>query len=243
MIITDNEVKCIASNEIVSEFIVKYSKMLRKVKKTMEKYINNPENDYSVEDMILNLCSSDNGLSVFSTDENLRKAKTVSEVFLFISQKCSMYDYEVLEIFIKSTDCEGAIKIVKDFTTELNTSLLNHLNLPFDDLCSVLTLPSGKRRKLTIECRGCDLKYENKNLIQNIIRKKFGLPPASMQFIIAKEGSVNLIFEISVIVKAHLLQHKIDADMVASFIEYQIICLIIDDKLKLDISAGLANKV
>lgn len=217
--------------------------MLRKVKKTMEKYIDNPENDYSVEDMILNLCSSDNGLSVFSTDENLRKAKTVSEVFLFISQKCSMYDYEVLEIFIKSSDCEAAIEIIEDFTTELKVSLLNHLNLPFDDLCSVLTLPSGKRRKLTIECRGSDLKYENKNLIQNIIHEKFGLPPASMQFIIAKEGSVNLIFEISVIVKAHLLQHKINVDMVASFIKHRIICLIIDDELKLDISRGLANEV
>ena len=217
--------------------------MLRKVKKTMEKYIDNPENDYSVEDMIINLCSSDNGLSVFSTDEGLRKAKTVSEVFMFISQKCSMYDYEVLEIFIKSTDCEGAIKILEDFTTELKISLLNHLNLPSDDLCSVLTLPSGKRRKLTIECRGNDLKFENKNLIQNIIRKRFGLPPASMQFVIAKQGSVNLIFEISLIVKGHLLLHRIDADMVASFIEHQINCLIIDDELKLDISAGLANKV
>ena len=91
----DNGVKRVVSNDMVTGFRAEYAKMIRKVKKAMEKYINDPENDYTVEDMIINLCSSDNGLSVFSTDENLRKAKTVSEVFLFISQKCSMYDYEV----------------------------------------------------------------------------------------------------------------------------------------------------
>ena len=49
------------SDEMLTEIRAEYSKMIRKVKKTMEKYINDPENDYTVEDMIINLCSSDNG--------------------------------------------------------------------------------------------------------------------------------------------------------------------------------------
>ena len=228
---------------MVNEIRTEYSKMIRKVKQTMEKYINDPTNNFSIDDMIISLCSSDNGQSVFSTDENLKKAKTVSEVFLFISQNCSMYDYEVLKIFIKSTDCEEAIQMVEFFTTELKNHLLNHLNLASCDLWNAPTLPSGKRRKLTIEYRGSILKHENKDLIQNIIYEKFGLPAASMQFVSAIKGSVNLIFEISVIVKEHLLQHRITNDMVTSFVAYRISCLIIDDEMELKILAGYANEV
>ena len=239
----DNGVKRVVSNDMVTGFRAEYAKMIRKVKKAMEKYINDPENDYTVEDMIINLCSSDNGLSVFSTDENLRKAKTVSEVFLFISQKCSMYDYEVLNIFIKSTDCEEAIQIVESFTAELEDYLLRHLNLASCDLWDTYTLPSGKRRKLTIEYRGSNLKYENKNLIRSVICEKFGLPEASVQFVAAIKGSVNSIFEISVEVKEHLLQHRITNDMVTSFVAYRISCLIIDDEMELKVLAGYVNEV
>ena len=231
------------SHETVTEFRAKYSRMVRMVKTTMEEYINDKKNKYSIEDMIISLCSSDNGLSVFSTDENLKKAKTVFEVFLFISQNCSMYDYEVLKIFIKSTDCEEAIHMVESFTAELKDSLLRQLNLASCDLWDAPTLPSGKRRKLTIEYRGSNLKYENKHLIQNIICEKFELPAASVQFVAAKKGSVNLIFEISVIVKEYLLQYRITNDMVASFVAYRISCLIIDDEMELKVLTGYANEV
>ena len=231
------------SHETVTEFRAKYSRMVRMVKTTMEEYINDKKNKYSIEDMIISLCSSDDGLSVFSTDENLKKAKTVFEVFLFISQNCSMYDYEVLKIFIKSTDCEEAIQMVESFTAELKDSLLQHLNLASCDLWDTPTLPSAKRRKLTIEYRGSNLKDENKHLIQNIICEKFGLPAASVKFVAARKGSVNLIFEISVVVKEHLLQYRITSDMVASFVAYRISCLIIDDEMELKVLAGYANEV
>ena len=213
----------------------------------MDKYVSDPKNDYSVQDMIINLCSSDNGLSVFSTDENLRRATTVSEVFLFISQKCSMYDYDVLRICINSTDCEEAIQIVENFTKELENSLLKDLNLLSDnDLSfkySSYVFPSGKRRKLTIECSGKSLTCQDKNLIQNIICEKFELPEASMQFITVTTGSVYLIYEISVKVKEHLLQYRITVDIVKSLITCQINCLAIDDEMELKVSAVLTDEV
>ena len=223
--------------------------MVRELRKTMDKYVSDPANDYSIQDMICSLCSSDNGLSVFSTDENLRKATTVSEVFSFISQKCSMYDYDVLKIYINSTDCEEAVQIVEDFTKELESSLLKDLNLLSDDdlsfkfKYSIYVLPSGKRRKLNIECSGKSLTCQDKNLIQNIICEKFELPETSMQFVTASAGSVHLIYEISVKVKEHLLQYRITVDIVESFIAYQINCFTIDDEIELKVSAALTNEV
>ena len=221
--------------------------MVRELRKTMDKYVSDSANDYSIQDMICSLCSSDNGLSVFSTDENLRKATTVSEVFLFISQKCSMYDYDVLKIYINSTDCEEAIEIVENFTKELQNSLLKDLNLLSDDdlsfKYSIYVLPSGKRRKLTIECSGKSLTCQDKNLIQNVICEKFELPEASLQFITVTAGSIHLIYEISVKVKEHFLLYRITADIVKSFIAYQINCFTIDNEIELKVSAALTNKV
>ena len=213
----------------------------------MEKYVDDPTNDYSIQDMIMNLCSSDNGLSVFSTDETLRKATTVSEIFLFISQKCSMYDYEVLKIYINSTDCEEASQMVENFTKELEKSLLKDLNLLSDDdlssKFSTYVLPSCKRRKLTVECSGRSLTCQDKNLIQNIICEIFELPEASIQFVTVTRGSIHLIFEISVKVKEHLFQYRITADVVNSLIAYQINCLVIDDEIELKVSTALINEV
>ena len=231
----------VVSNETIDkilEFRSKYSKMISDLKKTMEKYIDDPKNDYSVEDTIINLCSADNGLSVFSTDESLRKATTVSEVFLFISQHCSMYDYEVLKVYINSTECKDAIKLLEDFTTQLQNSLLKHLNLLSDNLSFESSiLPNGKERKLTIECRGKSLKCEDKDLIQNIVCEKFDLPEASLQFVSVMLGSVHLIYEISEKVKEHLLQHKVTADVARYFFACHIIRFIIDNEIELKVSA------
>ena len=221
----------------------KYSKMVSELKRTMEKYVSDPENDYSVQDMIINLCSSDNGLSVFSTDYTLKKATTVSEVFLYISQNCSMYDYDVLKIYINSTDCEEAIQMVENFTKELENSLLKDLNLLSDDGLIRHVWPSGNRRKLTIECSGKSLTYQDKNLIQNVICEKFELPEASMQFVAVTAGSVYLVYEISVKVKEHMLQNRITtADISLIAYKYKINCVTIDDELKI-LAASLTNEV
>lgn len=213
--------------------------MISDLAEIMEKYINDPKNSYSVQKMIINLCSSDNGLSVFSTDESLRKATTVSEVFIYISQNCSMYNYEVLQIFINSVKCQEAKDLINDFTAELNNSLLQHLNLLSDNInFRPSQLPIGQKRKLTIECMGTNLKCEDKDLIQTIICEKFGLPAASIQFTDVTAGSTKLIFEISVMVKEHMLQYRITGGVVASFIKYQINRLVIDDEMELKVSGG-----
>ena len=240
--------KYVLSNEMIDKielFQSKYVRMMNKLKKTLEKYINNPENDYSVEDMIDSVRDSDHyrDLSAFSTNTTLKHAKTVREVFTYISENCTLYDYKVLKVYINSTDCEEAVKLLNDFTTELQNSLLKQLNLLSDNLSfNSSVLPSGNQ-KLTIECRCIDLKCEDMKLIKKLVCKKFNLSETSIQFVGVREGSVLLVFGISVEVKQHLLQHKITAGVLASFTECLIIRFIIDDEMELKVSADYDNKV
>ena len=193
----------------------------------------------------MSLCSAGDSLSPFCTNKELRNAKTVFAVFLFIAEHCDIYKYEVLEIFIMSTECEAAVKVLKEFMDYLENSLLMKLNLLCDDdlRCKPLLQPYGNTRKLTIECKGRSISFKDKKLIQNIICDKFDLPEDSIQFVTLREGSVYLIFEISLKVKEHLLQYKITASTVASFSKYEIARLIIDDEMELEVSAEYDDKV
>ena len=87
LFIDNNTSMLVISNETINtirEFRLKYSITIRKLKLLMESFVGDPKNAYSVQDMIINLCSADNGLTVFSTDDNL-KGQSV-RVVLFISK-------------------------------------------------------------------------------------------------------------------------------------------------------------
>ena len=209
----------------------------------MKDFIDDTENRWSVTHMIMSIKSNDNAISA---DENLRNAKTVSDVFLVISEHCNMYDYDVLEILIKSTGCKQAIKVLTDFTNKLNNSLLMDLSLLSDDnlRCKSNFQPTSSIQKLTIEYRGRDLKPQDVKFVKEILCNVFDhLCEDSIQFIAAKVGSVKLIFEISLKVKEYLLSYKITAGVVASLFEYRINRLIINDEMELKMSAEYADKV
>ena len=209
----------------------------------MKDFIDDTENRWSVTHMIMSIKSNDNAISA---DENLRNAKTVPDVFLVISEHCNMYDYDVLEILVKSTGCKQAIKVLTDFTNELNNSLLMDLNLLSDDdlKCKSNFQPTGSIQKLTIEYRGRDLKPQDVKFVKEILCNVFDhLCEDSVQFIAAKVGSVKLIFEISLMVKEYLLSYKITAGAVTSLFEHQINRLIINDEMELNMSAEYADKV
>ena len=209
----------------------------------MKDFIDDTKNGWSVEHMIMSIKSNDNAISA---DEHLRNAKTVSHVFIVISEHCNMYDYDVLETFIESTKCERAINVLTDFTNELKNSLLMSLSLLSDDTlrCKSDFQPTGSIQKLTIEYRGRDLKPEDIKVIKKILCDHFeDLREEFIQFIAANVGSVKLIFEMSLMVKEYLLQYKITTGAVTSLFEHQINRLIINDEMELKMSAEYADKV
>ena len=132
--------------------------------------------------------------------------KTVDDPFTFIVDHCSLYDYKPLDVFIKANECADAIRILTEFKTKLENTLLYLLPA----LKGIPNFqPSGNRWKLIIECKGRDVELSDKNLIQDLECKMFELPETFVRFVTAKPSSVNVIFEISMEVKQHILHYKI----------------------------------
>jgi len=179
-----------------------------------------------IQQLILKLCVSDeNNLTVFSTDEAFTKITTTTELFFHIGRYINIYDYDLLSAFVESTECVEAITVLNRFTINLHNSILKGLDLMTE--CGELQpeqFPSGACR-LVIKYVGGECTINHKRIVQNIISERFQLPKGSIIFRGVEEGCIALKYQISIAVKLHLLQYKLDDVLTQQKIQ----CLVIDD--------------
>ena len=190
-----------------------------------------------IPSLILRLCSlDDDNTTIFSTDLAFKKIHSTTELFHHIGQYCSIYDYELLEAFVVSTKCEEAIQLLKNFTEELQNSILRDLDLLSKDggLRDPKDFMNGTH-KLIIKYVGrkkCTL--ETKEIVESIIYECFHLKKGSIIFKGVQEGCVAFVYQISPTVKSYLLQYPLTAKDITVLSDYQIKCFIIDgEELKL----------
>ena len=147
-----------------------------------------------IKELILKLRSlDDDNITIFSTDEVFNKIHITTELFYYIEQYCSIYDYKLLTAFVESTKCQEAIKLLDDFTEELHFSVLRDLDLLCDN--GELRDPKDfmpRTHKLVIYYVGgkCTMKIEK--LVRNIICEHVNLKKVSITFIDVEKGSVAL---------------------------------------------------
>ena len=189
-----------------------------------------------INSLILKLCSSDeDNITIFSTDKVYKEIHSTTELFHHIGLYCSIYDYEPLEAFVESTECEEAIKLLHNFTKELKCSILSDLNLLSKDgeLRDPKDFMPGTH-KLVIKYVGDKCTLKIKEMVQNIIYECFHLKKGSIIFKGVQEGSVEFVYEISPTVKSYLLQYPLTTKDTELLFENQINRLIIDnEELKL----------
>ena len=183
-----------------------------------------------ITSLIVRLCSIDvDNTTIFSTD--FKAIHSTTDLFLHIGKYCSIYDYELLEAFVESTECEEAIKLLDDFTKEIRCSILSDLNLLSEDgeLKDPKDFMSGTH-KLVIKYKGdkCTLKTEE--IVKNVIYESFHLKKGSIIFKGVQEGCVAFVYQISPTVKSYLLQYTLTTKDIELLFEHQIIFFIIDDE-------------
>ena len=201
---------------------------------------------YTVKDMLIRLrgaTQSENNshLSVFSTNKKLQKAKFIDRMFEILSDKCSLYDYESLRIFVEVSECEEAKGLMTDFTGLVKDSLLKELNLLSEHVdFKASQLPFDKNRKLEIKCENKDLHIttEDEKLIRIMLCELFKLPYLSVLLVDITQGCIALIYEISQEVKEHLLQYNITWQVI-DVQKFVITKLIIDDEWELQMSPNM----
>ena len=189
------------------------------------------EKKFEVQQLINNLCAADrNKITVFSTDEVFGKMQTYKMLSHQISRYCSIYDYDLLEAFVESTDCQEAIEVLSTFTDEMHSSILKELHLLSD--CGKKLNPDDLMPgtyTFTIKYVGggqCTL--ETKGVVQNVICEHFHLQKGTIIFKGVQIACIIFVYQISAAIRSYLLQYQLDDQSLTCFAQHKISCLIID---------------
>ena len=188
------------------------------------------EKKFEVQQLINNLCAADrNKITVFSTDEVFGKIQTYHMLSHQISKYCSIYDYDLLEAFVESTDCQEAIEVLTTFTDEMHSSILKELDLLSD--CGKKLNPDDLMPgtyTFAIKYVGGQCTMETKRVVQNVICEHFHLQKGTVIFKGVQISCIIFVYQISAAVKSYLLQYQLDNESLTYFAQHAITCLIID---------------
>ena len=186
--------------------------------------------EFEIQQLIINLCAADRTkLTVFSTDDAFSKIQTYHMLSHQIGKYCSIYDYELLEAFVESTDCQEAIEVLTAFTDEMHSSILKELDLLSE--CGKMLNPDDLMPgtyKFAIEYIGGRCTLETKNTIQNVIHEHFHLQKGTIVFKGVEISCIFFVYQISAAVKSYLLEYQLDNRNLTAFATHNIACLIID---------------
>ena len=190
---------------------------------------------FKVEDLIRKLRQliDADQTTVSSTDDTFGDITTVEQLFSYILKyyTYSIYDYEQLEAFLASLDeCDEAIKLLDDFTKELEDSILLELDLMSENKDQL------KPKKLMKGTFRLDVKYTGKEeytlalqrMVKRIVQESLHLHKASITFIGSEEGCIAFVYQISVAVKSYIQHYIITPNGLALLALHDIKCLVVD---------------
>lgn len=197
----------------------KYVKTFAEIKRIVK------SKQLEIEDMRMNLELAGDCIEL-STDDTFSKITTIDQLFSHIKKYCSIYDYELLQVFLESLDCNEAINLLEEFTKELKKSILKELNLMSEVNRPLMNGTYTLKVKYTGN-ENCILSTEK--MVKRIVLESFKLKKASIFLIGIEEGCITFIYQISAVVKSYILDHKkITPEGLALLASCDIKCLIVD---------------
>ena len=201
----------------------RYGNVVDKIKKIIK------QRRYRIKDLVSSLNNVDRDNStIFSTDAASKITK-IDDLFFHIGTYCSIYNYDLLTALLISIDCAEALKVLDDFTEELQNSVLRELDLVPE--VGELQDPMPGNHTLVIKYIGDKCTLETEKLIQNVICECFHLQTWSVTFDCVQHGCIAIVYHISSAVKSHILQCKITATNVALLKKSHIKYVIIDNEV------------
>lgn len=163
----------------------------------------------------------------------IKTITSIHNMFTVIRKTYRFYDFSVLKILVRLSNCSKAQKLINDYEEEVNDLLIQDLDLkPL--LETEEYMHSGNSNKLEISCEMETMSARQYNFITDTL-KTIGLPSGSVLLKDVKQGSLIIVYEISPRLKDYLLNLSITAHMLKPLADLKIRGLIINDEMELKI--------
>ena len=204
----------------------KYVTLIENLKKVYKK----KKRHYSVSYIITGLCTADKGnLTFFASEECLRLAKTLDDVFFHIGRAYKYFDFTILKTFIDASGCTKAKELMENYIKEIEHTVITGLNLEEEYECK------GSTKKFEIVCDNYELKVGESDLIKETLQRCLKLPSASISLRGVIRNCIIIVCRVPLEVEYYLFQLKITARELKPLSTLKITSLIVDGKMKLNI--------
>ena len=217
----------ILRNATLDELIIRHGILLNKLEDEFQR------SGESIERIRENLFYADaNKLSLLS-HPIVETITSIRTMFTLIRQIYRFYDFSVLKILVRISNCSEAQKLIQEYEKEINDLLIQDLKLtPL--LETEEYMHSSNSNKLEILCEMETMSARQYNFITDTL-KTIGLPPGSLLLKVVKQGSLIIVYEISPRLKDYLLNLSITTHMLKPLADLKIRSLIINDEMELKI--------
>ena len=196
-------VKKFKKNTLV-ELKEKYVEVILKIKDLVTK------KGINLQEAITALCYADDEKStVFSADNAFETIDTIDKLFQWMGKYCTIFDNDVLNIFLKAVKCKDAITELNEFTELLQNSVLKEVDLLSESgkLWNPADYSIQGSYKFVVEYVGGTGLPKAQKMIQSIIQQRVDLKEGTLIFRGFGTGSVLFIYQIWEAVKLYLLQY------------------------------------
>jgi len=179
------------------------------------------------------------GVPLFDKDV-FQEVTSINELWKKFNGYWNIFDYDLLIILVKLTECDEAQKILDKFLAKIDPSALKDVDLVL--FYSVDEEKGLMRPQLRVKVNAEKVTSDIERKVKRIVSEQFDLQKYSLRLKAIKEGCIQFIYHISQAVMSYLLEFKITVSMMAEFAVYNIISLHIDD-MTLSVPFEVANMV
>ena len=228
----------------ITDIDIEFGRMIAKVEKALTKA------KVNVTSLIIQLSSIyivKNKVPLFG-EEVFKQIQSINDLWKKLKDFWHIFDYEILECVIKSSDCREAQEIFENFKSRIDPSAIEDADLMLH--CKVEhwegLLKPVLRIKVNAEVKAnkCTPKVENE--VKKVVSKTYKLEKYKLCFKGIKKGCIEMVYYISKPVKLYLLNFAITGSNMAEFLAHDIISLHIDDtddKYELNVPSKIVDMV
>ena len=160
-------------------------------------------------------------------EDELKNVDTVEKLWTKLSNLWSIFDYDLLRILLKLTECQKANKIFEKFLSRVDISVIKEedLVLYYQVFERSKCIKPLLRIKVKVDYYTESIKAEVEAIMYSILN----LEKYSLLFRGIREGCIELVYEISNAMMKYFLQRKFIASSLAELATHKIVSLRINN--------------
>ena len=126
------------------------------------------------------------------THDTFERVSDIKSLWQILSGHWTIFDYDILKLVLKFTQCEEAKKVFNKFLLKIDPSVIDDVDLVMYYKVYERTGFTKPLLRVKLKADVCNLHH--KEIVNKVLSKKFNLEEYALRFKCIKEGCIELMY-------------------------------------------------